>query len=95
VRRCNGGSGPNPFGSALPGLVCRGCMCALMIGPSTTAMRLIGVPHNHRLKLTGAAVLVFRASTSLQRPRQLSLGVSREVARRAIQTSSVAELEGV
>jgi hypothetical protein len=30
---------------------------------------------NQRLKLIGAAILIFRASTFLQAPRQLSLGV--------------------
>ena len=29
------------------------------------AMRLIGAPHNQRLKRTGATIVVFQASTSL------------------------------
>jgi hypothetical protein len=33
---------------------------------------------NERLKLTGAAILVLRASTFSRRPRQLSLGVMRQ-----------------
>jgi hypothetical protein len=33
---------------------------------------------NNRLKQTGAAIQVFRGSTSLRRPRQLSLSVRRQ-----------------
>src|SRR2546421_12368965 len=44
ARRWSVGSALSPFGSALLGLACRGCMCASTIGPTTMAMRHIGTP---------------------------------------------------
>src|SRR5437868_5831197 len=45
--------------------------------PGTAIRSLTGRRANQRLKLTGAAILVFELQRPCRRPRQLSLGVSR------------------
>ena len=57
-------------------------------------MRPIGVPHNQRLKLTGAAILVFQASTSFEVAPEASMADKlAEAVKKAAEAGDVAALQ--